>query len=583
MGDMNNNPNDGNELDNSQLTPENQGAPDINSDHSFISSPENQSGQSNWESEYKETPYEQSFVTEPEQTPVKKSKRGLIAAIILIAVVAAGSIFAFANRSTFANTIALMSKSPSEYYSSIEKKTFNNGIDSLIKSYDKYRTVYQDEINSGQALNTNIKVTVNPQFTGLIGLGDFKALEAKISSLSKGNNEKTSIGITYNDQSLVNMNTFINSETGELLANVPELSSAYLFLSLDDLMSSSGELADGYTYNSYMKEIQALINDDSLSPDSLNSLLKKYTAIVVDNIDNVKLEKGVNLKVSELSGTYNMLTAKLTKEDMNRITGAILNEAKEDEVLKALFVNLKAYTAEEYTQLIDDALTNLNSSDAADTADSDTIYMRVYVDKSGNIIGREFSSSENADKSASGGGYYLVHKGSKAGLNAWINDGEDTFDFTADGTVSVDGFTGSCVLNFMAYGDTNTYSFNIDVENAKLDAVKESLSGKFKITSPLLMGAEFVVDCKWAEQEQNTNFKVLYGGLEGAEVDITSTTEPYQDFEFPSSDETMYDAINDIYSYMSTADFEGLFSHIEDVTGLDLDSLINNMYYNSLY
>ncbi len=574
MGDTNNNQNDGNELDTSQITPDSQDNMDFNSADSINQSIENETERFTFE----DSPYTQSYETEPDDSG-RKPKPKVIAAFIIIAVLLAGSVFAFVNRGTLLNTFALMTKSPVEYYSTIEKQSVNKGIDTLTEYYDKSLTLYKEKKASGNAQDMDVKLTVNSQFTSLLGLTDFQSIQAKISSLSKNNSGKAAIGLSYNDQSLVTFNTFLNSETGELFTNIPELSSAYLMFSLDELMSYSGDI--GYNYADYMKEIETLLNNDSLSPKTLNALLKKYSSLIIDNIDDMKLEKNVSISASDLKGTYNVLTSELNGEDDYNITAAILNEAKDDNDLKNLFVTLQICTEDEYSQLIEDAITDLNDSKESLTSSGDTLLMKVYVDKTGKIRGREFISGEG--ENASGTGYYLVTKDSKIGFTAWVKeDGVNIFEFTGDGNNSSDGFTGSTVFSYSEYSadydDYTTYSFNIDAEKANIVNNKGYINGKYTISSSLFMGAELLFDCKADEQQQNIKFQLIYGGIDAATLDITSKEGTYEDFEFPSDSEEVYDGVNDIYSYMATADFEGLLARVEEVTGLDLENILNSLY-----
>lgn len=598
MGDMNNNTNDGNELDNTPFTPDNQDTPNTYSEDSGNPGYENPTEQTQFnESFYKddsnETTYGQSYqsyATEPEQSPGKKSKFGVIAAVIVILALLSGSVYAFANWNTFANSFALMTKSPIKYYAGIEQKALNKGIDSLTESYGKYIDLYNKQKESGMAQDTNVKLTVNSQFTGLIGLNDFQSLEAKISSLSKGNKGKASIGISYNAQPLVTLNTLMDSETGDIYTSIPELSSAYLLFSLNEIMAYSGD-----DYSNYAAEMETLLANETLSPDVLNALLKKYSAIVVNNIDNMTLDKNIKLTASDISGTYNVLTSELNGEDITKIAAAILSEAKNDDQLKNLFVTLQVCTADEYASLIDDALTEINSTKEAYLDTSDSVFMRVYVDKAGRIIGREFTSSiadsskdSSGDANATSGGYYLVNKGNKVGIKGWMKeDGQNILDFSAGGSVSAKGFTGDSVLSFSEYNyeydDYTTYSFNVAAENAKMTTDKGYVNGKFTVTSDLLMGASIVLDCKSEDKSQNVKLQLLYGGIDAGAIEITSTEGTYQDFELPSDTDQVYDGITDIYSYMGTADFEGLFSKVEEATGLDLSSLLSSLLFNSSY
>ncbi|MGB8453948.1 MAG: hypothetical protein WCD89_16680 [Anaerocolumna sp.] len=582
MGDMDNNQNDGNGLDTSQVTT-NSGEPvDITPTESTSQSTEKETEQFT----FVEAPYEQSFETAPDSPHGKKQKPKFIAAILIIAVLLVVSVLAYTNRNTFSNSIALMSKSPLEYYSGIEKQYVNKGIDSFTDSYDKYLDLYQKQKTSGIAQDTDVKLTINPQFTSMIGLSDFQSIEAKITSLSKDNNGKSIIGFSYNDQPLVTLNTLINSETSELFVNVPELSSAYLLFSLDELMSYSGETDNGSNYSEYMKEIEALLNDESVSPETLNSILKKYSDLIIDHIDNMKLDKNISISASKLNGTYNMLTSELNGNDIYDIATAVLNEAKTDETVKNLLVTLNVCTADEYSQLVEDAITDLDNSKEDLTSDEDSILMHVYADKSGRIMGREFTSADEGN--ASGAGYYLATKGDKVGFTAWVKDnGKNVVEFTSDGSYSADGFTGTSVLNYSEYNaeydDDTNYSFDIAIENAKILKDNGHMNGKFTVTSDLLMGAELVLDCNADEQQQNVKFQVLYGGVDAATMDITSKKRTYEAFEFPSSADEVYDGMNDFYSYMGSADFEGFLASVEDVTGLDLNSLFQSFLYNSMY
>ncbi len=580
MGDLNNDLNKGNEPDNSQFMPRDQEYGDANSADSGNQSFENETEQSTFEEPF----YEHSFVITPDGSSDRKPKLKLIAAIAIIAVLLAGSVLALANR-TLSNTFALLTKSPVEYYSAIEKQNINKGIDSLTASYDKYLDLYQKNKTSGIAQDTNLKLTVNPQFTSLIGLEDFQSVEAKIHSLSKENNGKSAISIFYNEQSLVTVNTLLNSESGELFANIPELSGAYLLFPLDQLMSYSGETASEFNYSEYIKEIEAFMNKETFSPETLNSLLKKYSALFIDNIDNMKLDKNVSITASNLKSTYNMLTSELNGEDVYNILTAVLKEAKNDKTLKELFVSLKVCKEEEYSQLIEDASTDLTNEKKSMTA-ADSILMRVYVDKTGKIMGREFTTQE--EKNPSGGGYYLAAKGRKIGYTAWVKEkGVNIIEFNTDGTSTADGFSGTSVFNFSEYNPENddytTNSFNIASENVNLVKNKGYLNGKFTVTSGLLTGGSLVLNCTADEQQQDIVLQVIYGGLEAATLNITSKEGTYEDIEFPASSDQIFDGLTDVNSYLGTVDIEGFLTHANEVTGLDFSGLLNGFLSNSIY
>ncbi len=580
MGDMNDNFNENKELGTTPVPPDNQEPGNTEFTDYFNQDNLTESGQS----EPADLPYGQSFETTGNIPEDKKPKGKFIALFIIIAVLLTGSVLAYANRNTLSNTFSLMTQSPLEYYADIEKKSINNGIDTLTKAYDKKLTQYQEQKTSGIGQNINIKFNMSPEFTNLFEMGDIKTVEADISSQSKDNNGKATIGISYNEQSVVTVNTYLNSELSQLHLNIPELSSAYLLFSLDEIMAASGSYNNNY--NDYLNEIETIMNNESVSPDTLNTLLKKYSSLIIDNIDNMKLAKNTGITASEISSSYNMLTSEITGEDAYNIGMAILNEAKNDETVKNLFVTLKACTADEYSQLIEDAITDLTADKETMTASGDPVFMKVYVDNSGKIMGREFTATE--DETVSGGGYYITGKGTQIGFTAWISENDvNLVELSGNGTYTDGSFTGKADLNISEYNDTyedyTTYTFNITAENAKFVGNKGYINGNFTITSALLMGAELSLDCTADEQQQKILFKVLYSNLEAATLDILYQESAYQDFEFPSSSEQVFDGINDINSYVETADIEGFLSRTEEILGVNLDSLINGLFYNSMY
>jgi hypothetical protein len=531
--------------------------------------------------------FEQSFETSASGPKGKKPSGKLIAGIVLLAVVIIGAITAYANRNSLSNTYALMTKSPLEYYSYTESKSINKGIDSYTSYYSKSLKTYNDLKETGVAEDANVKLTVSPQFTSLIGLPDFQSLEANIHSQSKGMNKgKYDIGLSYNGQSLATLNTLINNETSQMYFKVPELSSAYLLLNMDEMMSTYDPEMYGGSYNSYMQKVEALINSDALSPAIINTILKKYSNLIIENIDDVKMEKNTKVTASDISSSYTKLAVTLTGEDAYNMGLAILNEAKTDDNLKSLYVAMELGTEDEYASSLDSALQEYTAEKDTMTTSKESILMNVYVDNTGRIMGREFVSND-ADVS-NGLGYYITHTGNKIGFKAYVSEGDvDIIDFSGNGTYSGSGFNGKSTLSYSeysdSYGDYTTYKFDIAMENAKIDSEKGYVNGKFTLTSDLLMGAEVSLQCTGDDKQQEYLFSVLYGNMEAATVDIVGKKGTYEEFEYPTDSDEVYDAMTDIDSYSATMDIEGFTSKLQSVTGIDLNSLISNLLYGGMY
>lgn len=578
---MNNNQNEGNDL-NTSFTPENQNFSENNPKDSVHPDFENNENKTPFNDEFSYgSTNETSFETDLENR--KKPKFGFIAAAVVIFVLLLGSVYAFANWKTLSNSIALMTKGPLKYYTGIEQKSLNENIDSFTESYSKYIASFQNKKEDGLAQDGTIKLTVNPQFTSLIGLSDFQSLEAKFSTLSKKNQDKASFGFLYNGQSLFNLDTYLNSETNDLYFSIPELSTAYLYFSMADLTeNTNGSSTD------YAKEVEKFLTSGSLSPEVLNSLLKKYSAIIVDNIDNMVVDKNVKISTGDLSGTYNILTSKLDVKTLNNMARTILNTAKEDEDLKKVFVASGVCTEDQYGTLIENALAEIDSADT-DTDSSDFFYFRVYVDNTGKIVGREITDAFDfsLDAEATSFGYYHLAKDNKRGFKLWLKEeGKNVFELNADGSVSSKGFTGNANLSFSnfdsTYSDYANSSIDIAMENVKMSKDGKG-SGKFTVTSDMFMGGSIVLDYQGEDKNVNVKLQLLYGGIEAGTLEISATEGKYEDFELPGSSDQIYDGLNDTYSYIQNADLDGFISHLEEVTGQDLRSIFQSLISNSVY
>jgi len=581
MGDMNDNTTTGNE--DFETTQSSNSSPETNQMDSIQDTNQDQNMDLNT-SIIQEDSFEPIIQTVPTEPIKKKSHGKLIALLIVIAIILAGSITAYAKRSTLANTFALLTKSPTEYYSYIERKGLGNSIDKLTATYDKTLSDYTTKKAAGVAQDASIKLTVNPEFTSTLGLGDFKSIGATISSLSKEAKAKTTIGLSYNDSSVITLDTFMDVDTSDLYLQIPEISSAYLLFALKDLMEETGSTS---SYNITSSEIQAFIDNDKLSPEVLNSLLNKYSSIIIKTIDNVKLDKNTVLTASDISSSFSKLTAELNQEDLYNMGMAILNEAKSDQELIDLCVSLEICTKEEFTLGVDAAIVELTNSKETMLNSAETVIMNVYVDKAGNIMGREFQST--VDEVVSSLGYYITNKANKFGFTSWYSeDNVNLVELTGSATHSKSGFTGNTDISYSQYNDMysdyTTYSANIAFEDANLVENKGYMNGKYTITSDSLMGMEFVIDCTADQKQQQIVFNIMYGNLEAATLDILLKEGTFQDFDMPATTDQVYDALTDYTSYLSTADIDSYITKLEGTLGIDdLGSYIENIISGFMY
>lgn len=578
MGDINNNPNENQDLD---LTPNLNAQEDSNN---IDTNHMNNGYMENADLFTKEHHDGDTINLEPNK---KKPKGKAILAIAIIAVVLLGSIVAFANKGSFGNTLALLTKSPTKYYAYVEQKELDSGIDKFTDYYKLSLDQYNKQNTTGLAQDINLKFTVNSGFASMVGLNNFESLQANISTQSKAGNAKAFIDFLYNNTSFISMDYYMNTEDNTMYLTIPELSNAYLVFSFNQFMAETGDISYPFSFNDYMTNMQSILSSDALSANGLNALLKKYSSIIVENINQVTLEKDVAVTASNIDSKYTKITVEISETDANNIALAILNEAKNDKVLMDLFTILEICNEDEYPVLIDSAIADINSNKESILDSSEVLLMNVYVDGSGNIMGREFTTNRTEDNSSLG--YYITRKGSKFGFTGWLSENEiNIFDFTGSATYKNNGFTGNSTLSYSEYndiyGDYATSSINIAFEDAKITSDKGYVNGKYTITSDLLAGASLKLTCTSNDNQQKALLNVSYGGLDAASLEIVYKEGIYKDFEFPSSDVESYDALNDIFSYMATVDLDGFITRLEGILGVqDLDTLLFNLIYGGMY
>lgn len=503
--------------------------------------------------------------------PRKKPKGKFIALLVVLAVVFVGAITAYTNRNVLANTIARMTKSPAEYYAFVEQKGINTSIDQLTVAYDKALATYDEQITKGVGQDSSLKFTLNPDITGMLGLGNFESVEAFITSFGKEGNSKSNVKLSYNGTSLISTDFFMNADTSDMFLTIPELSSAYLLFSFDEIMSASGAYPDGFSYSEYMEDFQNLLKEDSLSPATLNKLLKKYSSLIVNNINNVTVEKESEYTASDISSSFTTIKAEISDEDIYNIGMAILNEAKNDQVIKDLCKTLDICTEEEYNNAIAEAISELEATKES-LVHENPIVMNVYVDKTGKVMGREFKTTDEADNTSIG--YYSTQKSNDLGFTLWVSE-DDTkiFDVSGKATAKGKSYNGTCTVSIV--DDTTTSTFDIDFENAGVVEDKGYINGTYTISSNEIPGMKIVFDCNADQKQQQIIIKVMYSGMEAATLEITGKEIAYEDFSFPADSEQIFDGMTDMDAYLSTVDYEGFITKLESAFGIeDLESYL---------
>lgn len=530
----------------------------------------------NYQQQMGGAPYVDPQMTQQIQQP-KKSHKKMVSLFIVLALVLSLGGTAFAFRGKILNALSLATKSPKEYYVSIEEKAAKANIDKMMSNmqvYDANEPLAYD-ISADLSFDKETINSLLQSFAGMsmsdmenelgfsldnIGFDMVVALEeSKIYE---------SLGLRLNQVDIVSAEILIDALQKQLYMRFPELSPAYLGQSL----SMPEYDLDGIDMNSLSLLMETLTSDDTAD------FLKRYSNIVIDQLKDVELSKNEELKVDGITNKCNMLTVTIDSETMLDILSAIVKEAKNDDFIIDMLDDF-GVSKDDYTSVIDEAVAEIEDS-YKELADDGKIVMNVYVNKDAEIIGRDIDFIADGESSFSLE-YAIVEKSNKEHYELSIGDGRKTDFITVTGTQtkkngSYDG-EASIELNLESVGEAS-YSFELEYEDVqkKIKDKKAYVYGKYSISSPSLMGVGLSLEYDVKDDAQLANIAITMGSKSIVSLDTSS--KYLKDFDIPSvsSTDQIYDAMYESDSYLASIDLDTFITELSAKLGFDVQSIIDN-------
>jgi hypothetical protein len=510
----------------------------------------------------------------PVTPPKKKSHKKLVAAIITLVLVLSLAGTAFAFQDTLMNSLALMTKSPDEYYAYVEKKSMEASIEKLTPSlnvnqdiaYEMSMDVTYDRETVDSLLQTALGTGIG-DIESMIGI-PLERLSMDGIVASKNGDMYESFGLSLNQVDIVTFEILMNTLNQEFFMRIPELSPAYLRQSLD-----TGEF-DSEKYTEQLK---------LLTPERTADFLKRYTNIIADNMNEVELSKNEEVSVDALTANCTKLSITVDNESLYDITSAILKEAKEDEYIYDL-LPLFEVSESEFKDAVDEAQDSLKDSLESEMSDDSSLEMNVYVNDRGEIIGRDFEVEEDGNSLGSFG-YMNLGKNNSNEFSLYYEDMDGNKILEGNGTqTKKDGaYTGEIelVINDPTGEFPSEIGLEIEYEDVKTEIKNNRYYqyGTYTISSPLAYGLTLVVENNVEDDVQQCKMSVQMGSSPLLTIDTKA--KYLEDFTIPSvsENEEIYD-FTDYETYLSTVDIEAFISNLSEKLGVDLQSLIDNfMYY----
>ena len=393
----------------------------------------------------------------------KKGKGGLVAGITAgVLVVAVGGGFAAYAASDFVkNQVKLTVSSPENYYAWVNEK---NTEDFAKKISEQYRTAI-DEMKSGQKSSVSLKYEANDEarnfFVDEIGdsepevidiIKSFNDISVSVNGDSKDSLASGSAFVEWNGEKLASFDMAFDSSAMDMLFRIPELTEQWIDIDMADSYYIDEESEN---YQKYMKDPESLI-----TPDELESEIRKYADLWNECIADVELEKKADIAIADINVNYTVASVTIDETKAKEISEKFINAVKEDEILKGIVVDkLAVATADEYVSDLDDALADI--AEEYDENSTETVTLNTYIDPTGCIRGVSFETSENDSMK------FIVGKdGDEIRGEFFVSeDGEE--DFKGILTAKDNGGKYSGALDMTADDET------VSIEFANLETVDE--------------------------------------------------------------------------------------------------------------
>lgn len=406
--------------------------------------------------------------------------------LIIVAAIALVLIVVLANFKSVTNSVNKLVSSPEKYYASVEKNQIKELAGSFADTYDNtvlenldinnYSVDYGVEIELSEEARELIEGALNVDETDA-----FKKMAADFFLSIKGDVISAEGSATLGKNKLISANAVVDMAKGEAYAQIPELSSKYIGVSLEEYAEDFSE--------QYALVMEQSENLTAAFPKAktVEKLINRYLAIAVENVDSVKEDKGT-IKVGDIEQKCTTIRIRIKEEDMYNIAKAILEEAKDDKELHNLIADFAVAAAEieeeemdkdevidMFVEEIENALDELEEIEEFDSEEE--LVMNVWVDNKGEVIGREIKLNDESFFS-----YKTAQKGNKFEFKAVLvsdPDYEEEIIFEGTGKKNSSTLNGEFVLKMKEEDKTSKF-LEVKVDDYKIKKAKEGfIDGSF--------------------------------------------------------------------------------------------------------
>lgn len=506
---------------------------------------------------------------------MKSTKKIIL--IASIAVVVLLSAVGIANAAVLVNTAKKAFMSPEKYYQSVELKAAEKRIEEVASLYE---SEFRENLKvNDKSVSTEVTLKLSSDITDLLKAAtgtDLSVLEDigfRMDSATKDEAFLAALSFLTEGESFLSGEAVLDLGGGAMFARVPELSETYLGMELDALLEEADMDSDD------MKELLATLEElYEKTPDKkkVEKLLNKYAELAISCVDEVEEEKDT-LTVGEVSAKCTVLTVTMKEKTVKKMAETVLEAMEKDEELETIVKEVLSVQDEldgddvweDFTDAISDVLDEVDDLDMDDAE----IEMKVWVDKKGNICGRDFEIKTDYEEVTVS--YAMPKKGKNVGIKAEAEI--DDVNIKVDGSAKVKGGKLNGEVTLKAAG---MKLVNISFKDLVYSGVNE-MSGSFEVTlekglreaieneaPPLPFDLEELalkLDVSAKKEKSSTELSLMIEEEEAICLSVVNEQKKADKLSVPTEDDAkMVEDEEDIMEYLDEIEEDALLSVLED-------------------
>ena len=439
------------------------------------------------------------------------------------------------------------------------------------------------DIFTGQAdkaFSGELSVSFGKDAAEELGVDKLEDIALTSDVKAKDGNIETLLGIKYGKDELINADIIREEETGNIYFGSKQLSSAYLYITGEEIETAMGEmeselsdemgtntLAEAITVNPYLT-----MNGEEMSDEDVQILEKKLDEYA-DEIEKNAPQGAEGEKVSgEIDGVSYTLDSKeyiVSGNDALKMVTAVADKLKADDELLDMFTKYfeaQQVGKQDIIDAVDELVAELKDSDDLSETVPFTAYYQddEFAGMAFNVDGQSLDMLWYVEEEAACASFDVDTDGEKITMSASAKIDDGATDVSAKLDIPGEASMSFKIDDFMIVDEeSGAFKGSVDIsvsdseQTMSLTAKSDSTSSKLDMSAQMSMNGE----------------KLISISLTGKETKAT-------DIEIPSG--KIFDATDDeqLEQYAATIDTDKLQKDIKDALGDDLYSAIFDSGYD---